>query len=112
MKFFSSASTAALACLLSLLPAVLGGPYYQCVYDQKFSLAKLKRKKSSYTVTNAKAGDPLDPNGDFYPTDRFTRKAWRGIKTEYLFQLIDEEPTFRVYEKQFYEFFRCPLQEK
>ncbi|CCU83193.1 unnamed protein product [Blumeria hordei] len=47
MKFFSSASTAALACLLSLVPVVLGVPYFLCRDDQKFTLDYIQSFKSN-----------------------------------------------------------------
>ncbi|CCU83192.1 putative candidate secreted effector protein [Blumeria hordei DH14] len=74
MKFFSSASTAALACLLSLVPVALGEKYFQCSYDQKFTLADLIRTKSQCLVIIASDGEPLDPYGNFYPTRAFVRK--------------------------------------
>ncbi|CCU83159.1 putative candidate secreted effector protein [Blumeria hordei DH14] len=107
MKFFSSASTAALACLLSLVPAVLGGSHFRCGNQQKFTMTKLRLKISSFAVSNARADDPLHPRGSFCPTYRFTRKPRGGVHTEYLFQLIDRTPTFRVFEKQTTEFFPC-----
>ncbi|CCU75991.1 putative candidate secreted effector protein [Blumeria hordei DH14] len=109
MKFFSSASTAALVCLLSLVPVALGEKYFQCSYDQKFTLAYLEMHKSHCLVSSAIHGDPLGPNGEVYPANRYRMIPKDGYTTTYLFQLVDEAPTFRVFEKQSGEFYPCNL---
>ncbi|CCU83284.1 CSEP0491 putative effector protein [Blumeria hordei DH14] len=109
MKFFSSASTAALTCLLSLVPVAHGEPYFKCTQNTIFTMAELQRDKVYFLETNAKHGDPLGPNGEAYPTHRYSMIPIRGYTTTYLFQLVDEAPTFRVFEKQSGEFYPCNL---
>ncbi|CCU83160.1 putative candidate secreted effector protein [Blumeria hordei DH14] len=109
MKFFSSASSAALACLLLLVPVVLGGPHFRCSNGQKFKLLDLQDKSPSFLESNARDGDPLHPDGFCYPTHRLTKKSRGGQDTEYLFQLIDGKPTFHVYMRESTQFKPCPF---
>ena len=100
MKFLSSASTAALAFLLLLMSVALGEPHFLCSYNEKISLEGLKHDKSFCDVARAKSGDPLGPNGEFYRTRRYSLIPNSGYTTAYIVQLIDDTPTFRVYEKK------------
>ncbi|CCU82157.1 putative candidate secreted effector protein [Blumeria hordei DH14] len=107
MKFFSSAYTVALACLLSLVPIALGEKYFQCTQNKIFTMAELISHKSRYLETNMRHGNPLGPNGEVYPSRQYSTVPIGGYTTTYLFQLIDEAPTFNVYETQSRGFYPC-----
>ena len=107
MKFLISASTAALVGLLSLTHVALGEDYFKCSHNQLFYLSFLEMKIKDYDLKNVKSGDPTNPHGQFYKTFRGTLMQKENFFVKYIFQLIDDTPTFRVHEKIKKEWKQC-----
>ncbi|CAD6506585.1 BgTH12-07811 [Blumeria graminis f. sp. triticale] len=104
MKFLSAASTAALAGLLLLVPTAHGASYFKCSEDQNFAISALDRLIHYCDVNIAKSGDPVGPDGKACKTNRWRQFTPRGSSVEYILQLIDIAPFFRIYEKSYEDY--------
>ncbi|CAD6505871.1 BgTH12-06803 [Blumeria graminis f. sp. triticale] len=111
MKLLSAASTAALACLLLLAPVTLGDGYFQCSYDERFTLAYVQQKDSQCEVRHAKDDEPKGPNGELYRTTHILTTPRIGLYVYYIIQVVDDAPTYRIYENLSIEWEPCVYQE-
>ncbi|CCU82159.1 putative candidate secreted effector protein [Blumeria hordei DH14] len=111
MKIFSPASTAALACLLLVVPVALAVGYFQCSHDERFSLAYIQHKDSQCEARHAKDDEPRGPNGEVYRTTHIMTVPRVGFFVYYIIQVIDDSPTYRLYEDLSNEWEPCVYQE-
>ncbi|CCU79713.1 putative candidate secreted effector protein [Blumeria hordei DH14] len=98
MKFFSSATTAALAGLLLLVPAANGEQYFKCDSGKEFTMAEVVSYGKSAT---AELSRTIEPSVDDYLTRisyQFEIDYMIGGKYWYLVQICQSQGTYYFYE--------------
>ncbi|CAD6506461.1 BgTH12-07689 [Blumeria graminis f. sp. triticale] len=110
MKFLSAASTVALAGLLFLVPFAQGEALFKCRNGVEFPEMNLGFLQATCDLKEAKYGDPLGPNGEVYPTSRFGQMTPAGCYKDHLIQLIDNIPTYRIYQRDQGQWHQCIFQ--
>ncbi|CCU79680.1 CSEP0083 putative effector protein [Blumeria hordei DH14] len=98
MKFFSSATTAALAGLLLLVPAANGEQYFKCHSGRQFTMERVRTYANYATTRLSQTIEPTVDEAETRVSFEFDLLDSRNEKYYYLVQFSSSESTYYVFE--------------
>ncbi|CCU75988.1 CSEP0139 putative effector protein [Blumeria hordei DH14] len=98
MKVLLAASTAGLAAFLLLVPTAYGLHYFKCNSRRIFAYSVIVGYTDSATYEQIQAGDPHFAGGHTYGAYRFTDYLPDGSPRNYLVQMVNVNPYYRLFE--------------
>ncbi|SZF00639.1 unnamed protein product [Blumeria hordei] len=98
MKVLLAASTAGLAALLLLVPTAYGLHNFECESSKVFAYSVIIEYAQSATYEQIQDGDPHFAGGNTYRAYRFTDYLPDGSPRNYLVQMVNVNPYYRLFE--------------